>query len=167
MECGNRLRVGVRAKNASVSGFACRPLLRLSVKHFMVLFPQIVSYLSVCQSSLPFLKVPTHCTPTSVAVQTTGRTANAFKGVHTPIFLIPKSIKVLLRDICMYCSTQNYYRQAFILRAISSQRALLRDILMPRGKKWLPTVSRFNFWLSRTLAQIASLNASHIASPPQ
>ena len=25
MECGNRLRVGVRAKNASVSGFACRP----------------------------------------------------------------------------------------------------------------------------------------------
>ena len=25
VECGNRLRVGVRAKNASVSGFACRP----------------------------------------------------------------------------------------------------------------------------------------------
>ena len=24
-KCGNRLRVGVRAKNASVSGFACRP----------------------------------------------------------------------------------------------------------------------------------------------
>ena len=24
VECGNRLRVGVRAKNASVSGFACR-----------------------------------------------------------------------------------------------------------------------------------------------
>ena len=24
-ECGSRLRVGVRAKNASVSGFACRP----------------------------------------------------------------------------------------------------------------------------------------------
>ena len=25
VECGNRLRVGVRAKNASVSGFVCRP----------------------------------------------------------------------------------------------------------------------------------------------
>ena len=25
VECGSRLRVGVRAKNASVSGFACRP----------------------------------------------------------------------------------------------------------------------------------------------
>ena len=25
VECGDRLRVGVRAKNASVSGFACRP----------------------------------------------------------------------------------------------------------------------------------------------
>ena len=25
VECGNRLSVGVRAKNASVSGFACRP----------------------------------------------------------------------------------------------------------------------------------------------
>ena len=25
VECRNRLRVGVRAKNASVSGFACRP----------------------------------------------------------------------------------------------------------------------------------------------
>ena len=25
VESGNRLRVGVRAKNASVSGFACRP----------------------------------------------------------------------------------------------------------------------------------------------
>ena len=25
VECGNRLRVGVRAKNASVSEFACRP----------------------------------------------------------------------------------------------------------------------------------------------
>ena len=25
VECGNRLRVGARAKNAGVSGFACRP----------------------------------------------------------------------------------------------------------------------------------------------
>ena len=25
VECGNRLRVRVRAENASVSGFACRP----------------------------------------------------------------------------------------------------------------------------------------------
>ena len=25
VECGNRLRVGVRAKNAGVSGSACRP----------------------------------------------------------------------------------------------------------------------------------------------
>ena len=25
VECGNRLRVEVRAKNASLSGFACRP----------------------------------------------------------------------------------------------------------------------------------------------
>ena len=25
VECGNHLRVGVRAKSASVSGFACRP----------------------------------------------------------------------------------------------------------------------------------------------
>ena len=32
VECRNRLRVGVRAKNASVSGFACRPFLDLSAE---------------------------------------------------------------------------------------------------------------------------------------
>ena len=31
VECGNRLRVGVRAKNASVSGFACRPFWGLMI----------------------------------------------------------------------------------------------------------------------------------------
>ena len=31
VECGNRLRVGVCAKNASVSGFACQPFIEIAI----------------------------------------------------------------------------------------------------------------------------------------
>ena len=52
MECGNRLRVGVRAKNASVSGFACRPFYARERKIAMA----IAQHYGECSEMLVFPK---------------------------------------------------------------------------------------------------------------
>ena len=115
--------------------------------HGAILFPPIVSYLSVCQSICLFWKCP-HIAPLPPVQKRDAQHMLFFTGVHTPIFLIPKSI-VLLRDICMYCSTQNYYRQTLILRAINFQLQIQN-----------PAARRINFHYRNRSVGISAENLS-------
>ena len=58
-ECGNRLRVGVRAKIASVSGFACRHFFKANHSNRIHIFTPITRIVATTDSK-PTVQVNVH-----------------------------------------------------------------------------------------------------------